>query len=124
MLWAAGYNPDTLNLTPANSEALDTLTSGGTAGYPGPYVFGADKFGPATVFGMSVRVSKNIANPIVVDANAFGKLDLSPVSLASFEENAGRRTRRWSGSRATPPSGSKGLPRRCGSHKAWVERIP
>ena len=90
VLWAAGYNPDTLILTPANSESLDTLTSGGTAGWPGPYVFGAGNFGPERVFGMQVRVSKNIANPTVVDSNAFGKLYASPVSLASFEENAGK----------------------------------
>ena len=39
---------------------------------------------------MNVRISKNIANPTVVDSNAFGKLYASPVSLPSFEENAGK----------------------------------
>jgi hypothetical protein len=36
LLWSLGYNADTLLLTPANSETLDLLTSGGTAGWPGP----------------------------------------------------------------------------------------
>ncbi len=89
VLWAAGYNPDTLILTPANSETLDTLTSGGTAGWPGPYVFNAGQFGPQSIFGMNVRVSKNIGQPVVVDSKAFGKLYASPVSLATFEEAAG-----------------------------------
>lgn len=37
-----------------------------------------------------MRVSKNIANPTAVDSQAYGKLYTSPVSLASFEENAGK----------------------------------
>ena len=46
-------------------------------------------------------------NPTVVDSQAFGKLYASPVSLASFEENAGKtNTRASSGSRATRRSGS------------------
>lgn len=90
VLWSAGYNPDTLILTPSNGESIDLLMSGGTAGCPGGYVFGAGQFGPPTVFGMNVRISKNIANPTLVDSQAFGKLYVSPVSLASFEENAGK----------------------------------
>jgi hypothetical protein len=39
---------------------------------------------------LNVRVSKTVAAPIVVDAAAFGKLYASPVSLATFEENAGK----------------------------------
>jgi HK97 family phage prohead protease len=89
VLWSAGYNPDTLILTPANSETIDLLQSGGTVGYPGGYTFGAGQFGPPRIFGMNVRVSKNIGQPVVVDSNAFGKLYASPVSLATFEEGAG-----------------------------------
>jgi HK97 family phage prohead protease len=89
LLWSLGYNADTLLLTPTNSETLDLLTSGGTAGWPGPYVFGAGQFGPPAIFGLQVRVSKNLANPVVVDSNAYGRLYAGPVSLQRFEENAG-----------------------------------
>ncbi len=89
LLWSNGYNPDTLILTPANSETIDLLMSGGTAGWPGGYVFGAGQFGPPRIFGMEVRVSKNIANPTLVDSSAYGRLYAGPVSLQRFEENAG-----------------------------------
>jgi hypothetical protein len=90
VLWAAGYNPDTVILTPSNSETIDLLTTGGTAGWPGAYAFGAASLGPDRIFGMQVRVSKNIANPTVVDSQVFGRLYAGPVALASFEENAGQ----------------------------------
>jgi hypothetical protein len=102
LLWSNGYNSDTLLLTPANSESLDLLTSGGMAGWPGAYVFGAGQFGPPQIFGLQVRVSKNLANPVVVDSAAYGHLYAGPVSLQRFEENAARPTRAWSGSKGTP----------------------
>jgi hypothetical protein len=86
-LYAAGYNPDTLILTPAASEALDTLR---TSGSEKAWVFGAGRFAPGDLFGMNVRVSKTIPAPAVTDAQAFGKMYTSPVSLATFEENAGK----------------------------------
>jgi hypothetical protein len=89
LLWSNGYNPDTLLLTPANAETLDLLTSGGTAGWPGPYVFNAGQFGPSQIFGLQRRISKNLANPVVVDSQAYGRLYAWPVSLQRFEENAG-----------------------------------
>jgi HK97 family phage prohead protease len=89
LLWSLGWNPDTLILSPANAETIDLLTSGGTAGYPGPYTFGAGQFGPPTVFGLQRRISKNVAGPIVVDSSAYGRLYAGPVSLQRFEENAG-----------------------------------
>jgi HK97 family phage prohead protease len=89
VLRSSGFNPDTLLLTPANSETLDTFTTGGTAGWPGAYAFGAGQFGPSQVFGLQTRVSKSIGQPVVLDSAAFGKVYASPVSLASFEENAG-----------------------------------
>ena len=89
LLWSLGYNADTLLLTPANSETLDLLTSGGTAGWPGAYVFGAGQFGPPSIFGCNVRVSKNLANPVVLDSSAYARLYAGPVSLQRFEENAG-----------------------------------
>jgi hypothetical protein len=76
-------------LTPANAETLDLLTSGGTAGWPGPYVFGPGNFAPPTVFNLQRRISKNLANPVVVDSAAYGRLYAGPVSLQRFEENAG-----------------------------------
>jgi hypothetical protein len=86
LLWSNGYNPDTKLLTSANSESLDLLTSRGTAGWPGAYVFRAGQFGPATVFGMQVRVSKNLTGPVVqrFEENA----GASNSSLVRFEGNA------------------------------------
>jgi hypothetical protein len=86
-IYAAGYNPDTLILTPANAEALDVLQTVGTEKM---WVFGAGRFAPGQLFGMNVRVSKTVGAPVVVDASAFGRMYVSPISLASFEENAGK----------------------------------
>ncbi len=86
-IYANGYNPNLLILTPAASEGLDILQTVGTEKL---YVFGAGRFAPGELFGMSVRVSKTVAAPAVVDSTALGQLYVSPISLASFEENAGR----------------------------------
>ncbi|MBA2741256.1 MAG: hypothetical protein H0U46_04520, partial [Actinobacteria bacterium] len=86
-IYAAGYNPNLLVLTPAASEALDVLQTVGTEKL---YVFGAGRFAPGELFGMSVRVSKTVAAPAVVDSAALGRLYVGPIALASFEENAGR----------------------------------
>jgi HK97 family phage prohead protease len=84
-----GYNPDTLILTPANAEALDVLVSGLSGGTK-DYVFGAGGFAPGTIFGLNKRISKTIPAAAVVDSNALGKMYASRVSLARFEENAGK----------------------------------
>jgi hypothetical protein len=60
--------------------------SGGTA----DFTFGAGRFAPGTLFGLRVIESKVLAAPVVMDSSANGKLYLSPISLARFEENAGR----------------------------------
>ncbi|MEJ7567426.1 MAG: HK97 family phage prohead protease [Gaiellaceae bacterium] len=86
-IYANGYNPNLLILTPGASEGLDILQTVGTEKL---YVFGAGRFAPGELFGMSVRVSKTVAAPAVVDSTALGRLYISPISLASFEENAGR----------------------------------
>jgi hypothetical protein len=117
LLWSNGYNLDTLLLTPANSESLDLLTSGGTAGWPGAYVFGAGQFGPPQIFGLQVRVSKNLANPVVADSAAYGRLYAGPVSLQRFEENAGASNSSLVRFEGTPCSTSSGRPRPSGSHK-------
>ena len=88
-LRAAGYSPNLVALTPANAESMDLLVtglSGGTA----DFVFGAGQFGPQQVFGMPIVVSKSVAASVVVDTNAHGKMYVSPISLARFEENAGK----------------------------------
>ena len=88
-LQAAGYAPDVLLLTPANAEAIDTMVtgiSGGTA----DFVFGAGSFAPGTLFGLQKRISKTIPAAAVIDSQAFGRLYASAVSLARFEENAGK----------------------------------
>jgi HK97 family phage prohead protease len=84
---AAGYAPDTLILTPGESEALDVLQ---TTGPEGAYVFGAGRFAPGELFGLRTRVSKSAASAIVVDASAFGRMYVSPIGLQRFEENDGR----------------------------------
>jgi hypothetical protein len=60
---------------------------------PKLYVFGAGRFAPGQLFGLNVRVSKTIAAPAVVDSQAFGRLYASPISLASFEADAGTTNR-------------------------------
>ena len=89
VLQAAGYSPDIVVLRPADSDALDTLVTGLTGG-TSDFVFGAGRFAPGQLFGLDVRVSKTAAAPIVMDASAFGRLYVTPFSLARFEENAGK----------------------------------
>lgn len=88
-LRASGYTPDTLLLTPAASETIDTMVTGIASG-TADFVFGAGRFAPGTLFGLNVIESKVLAAPVVLDSKANGKLYLSPISLARFEENAGK----------------------------------
>lgn len=39
---------------------------------------------------MAIVVSKSVAASVVVDTTAHGKMYLAPISLARFEENAGK----------------------------------
>ncbi len=87
---AAGYNPDTLILTPAASETLDTDQSLGTEKF---WTWGAGNFAPRSVFDLQIRISKTIAAPAVVDSQAFGRMYVSPISLASFEADGGTTNR-------------------------------
>lgn len=87
---AAGYNPDTVVLTPANAEALDTLRSDGTEKI---YVFGPAELAPKTIYGLTVRISKTAAAPVVMDSTSLGKLYVSPITLARFEVDAGATNR-------------------------------
>jgi hypothetical protein len=54
-------------------------------------------FGPGnpagSIFGLTARVSKVLVAPAVVDSRAFGKLYVSPISLARFEVDAGATNR-------------------------------
>jgi hypothetical protein len=88
-LRAAGYNPDTLVLTPAADEALDVMVSGITGGVA-DFIFAPGQFSSNAFFGMTRRVSKTVAAPVVVDSQAFGTFYAGPVSLARFEEAAGK----------------------------------
>jgi hypothetical protein len=85
-IMASGYNPDTVILTPANAEALDTLR---TSGSELMWVFAAGGLAPRVLFGLQTRISKTFPAPVVVDSKAFGKMYTSPLSLASFEAGAG-----------------------------------
>ena len=54
----------------------------------GCYAFGPAQFAPGSIFGLSIRVT-SASGTAVVDSRAYGKLYVSPISLARFEENAG-----------------------------------
>jgi hypothetical protein len=92
-LRAAGYSPNLIILTPTASEQIDTMVSGITGG-TADFVFGPAQFAPGTLFGIPRVESKVVTWPVVMDtrarARAHGALYLSPLSLARFEENAGR----------------------------------
>ena len=91
-IMANGYSPDTLLLTPANAEALDTLVSG-ISGGTNDYVFAPANFAPNQIFGLNKRISKTVPAAAVVDSTALGKLYTSPVTLARFEADAGTTNR-------------------------------
>lgn len=88
-LYAAGFNPDTLILTPAAAEAIDVMVSGITGG-SADFVFTPAAFGPDRIFNLRKVISKVIAAPVVLDSAAYGRLYASPARLARFEENAGK----------------------------------
>jgi HK97 family phage prohead protease len=91
-LYASGYTPDTLVLTPAASETIDTMVSG-ISGGTADFVFGAGNFAPGTIFGLKVVISKSVPAPVVLDSTANGRLYVSPISLARFEVDAGTTNR-------------------------------
>jgi len=84
---SSGYSPDTLILRPADAETLDTLRTSGSELF---YVFAPGNFAPSELFGLTRYISKTVAAPIVMDAGAFGKMYSSPVSLQTFEQDAGQ----------------------------------
>jgi hypothetical protein len=88
-IMSSGYRPDTLILTPAAAETLDVMVSG-ISGGTADFVFGPASFAPSTIFGLERYTSRSVAAPIVMDASAFGKLYSSPVSLQTFEQDAGQ----------------------------------
>lgn len=83
---AEGYAPDTVALSPEDAEALDTLVAESGTEH---YVFPAGGSAPGSIFGLRVRVSKAVSDPIVLDSSSVGRLYASPVSVAVFEENDG-----------------------------------
>ena len=88
-LRASGYSPNLLLLTPAASETIDTMVSG-ISGGTADFTFGAGRFAPGTLFGLTVVESKVLAAPVVMDSRANGRLFVGPISLARFEEAAGK----------------------------------
>ena len=77
---AAGYNPDTLILTPAAAEALDAGRVGHRGRHARTSCSPRRSFAPDQIFGLNKRISKTIPAPAVVDSTALGKLYASPVS--------------------------------------------
>jgi hypothetical protein len=84
-----GYSPDSVILRPADAETIDVMVSG-VSGGTADFVFGPASFAPAQLFGLTRYISKTVAAPIVMDASAFGKLYASPISLQTFEQDAGQ----------------------------------
>ena len=84
-LASSGYGGDTLIIDPAGAEAIDLFKSSGSEAI---YQFGPGRFAPGRLFGLNVRVSKT-AGTAVVDSGSFGKLYVSPINLARFEQDAG-----------------------------------
>jgi hypothetical protein len=84
-----GYSPDSVILRPADAETIDVMVSG-VSGGTAYFVFGPASFAPAQLFGLTRYISKTVAAPIVMDASAFGKLYASPISLQTFEQDAGQ----------------------------------
>jgi HK97 family phage portal protein len=84
-LRAAGYNPDTLILTPAASESIDLFKA--TAA--DSFYLSAPNFSESSIFDLEKRESKAIPAPYVCDASALGFNYATPVALANFEANSG-----------------------------------
>ena len=82
-----GYSPDTVLLPTADRIALDILRTNGTV-WPNDYVFAAAGLGPTQLFGLNAHTYAGTAT-FVCDSRALGRLFVSPVSLARFEENSG-----------------------------------
>ncbi len=85
----AGYQPDVIVLPPATAALIDTMVTG-ASGATADFINGPATSAPDRLFGVPRRISKAAAAPIVMDTTAFGRLYSSAVSLAVFEENAGR----------------------------------
>ncbi len=86
-LFSGGFNPDTLVLTPADAAALDVLVSGVASG-TADFVFSPGQFSPQ-IWNLNKRVSKSVPASVVLDATAYGRMYMSPVSLARFENASG-----------------------------------
>jgi HK97 family phage prohead protease len=80
-----GYSPNVLAIDPAGAEALDLLQTAGSEKF---YVWGPGRAAPTGPFGLTMRVWKN-AGTALLDADAFGRLYVSPMELRSFEADGG-----------------------------------
>jgi hypothetical protein len=75
---AAGFEPDTVALSPADAEALDLLLLD---------VLNSSNTLPN--WKLDVRVGKSVTTGFVFDSKAFATVHAGPVDIAAFEENAG-----------------------------------
>ena len=75
---AAGFQPDTVALSPADAEALDLLLLD---------VLNSSNTLPN--WKLNVRVGKSVTTGFVFDSSAFATVHASPIDVAAFEENAG-----------------------------------
>jgi hypothetical protein len=76
---AAGYNPDTLAVSPANMEALDLTKS-----TDGIYQFPTSTPGSsAPLWGLRAVVSKRVTDTLVFDSRAFATLYATGLEVAA-----------------------------------------
>jgi HK97 family phage prohead protease len=84
-----GYTPSVLAIDPAGAEGLDLLRSAGTEKF---YLWGPGQTASGGPFGLQMRVWK-AAGTAVLDADAYGRMYVSPVELRAFEQDAGSTNR-------------------------------
>jgi HK97 family phage prohead protease len=84
-----GYNPNTLAIDPAGAQALDLLR---TPGSEKMYIWPPGRGVTTGPWGLTIRVWKQ-AGTAVMDADAYGRMYISPVELRAFEQDAGSTNR-------------------------------
>ncbi|MDP9144576.1 MAG: HK97 family phage prohead protease [Actinomycetota bacterium] len=80
-----GYSPSVLAIDPAGAQALDLLRTPGTEKH---YIWDPGRGPGSGPWGLQIRVWKN-AGTAALDADAYGRMYISPVELRSFEADGG-----------------------------------
>jgi HK97 family phage prohead protease len=88
LVQADGYSPNVLAIDPAGAQSLELLRTPGTEKF---YIWPPGSTAPGP-FGLTLRVWKT-AGTAVLDADAYGRMYISPVELRAFEQDAGATNR-------------------------------